>query len=58
MECKFLDGNGNFWYNCKFTKRRCGYQRYCPEKKQYSVNCDKCPICRNKKSTQSNPNKK
>ncbi|MBO7696989.1 MAG: hypothetical protein J6T10_30535 [Methanobrevibacter sp.] len=53
MECKFLEGTGVTWYNCKFTKRRCGYQKYCTEKKQYLLNCDKCPICKNKKSTQT-----
>lgn len=53
MECKFLEGTGVAWYNCKFTKRRCGYQKYCTEKKQYLLNCDNCPICKNKKSTQT-----
>lgn len=53
MECKFLDGNGSTWYKCRFTKRNCGYQRYCSEKKQYIVDCDKCPICKCKKSAQT-----
>ena len=53
MECKFLEGKGDTWYKCNFTKRKCGYQKYCTEKKQYTVNCDKCPICKSKKSTQT-----
>ena len=53
MECKFLDGNGSTWYKCNFTKQKCGYQRYCSEKNQYILNCDKCPICKCKKNTRT-----
>lgn len=48
MVCKYLDGNNTTWYQCKFTKRKCGYQRYCSDKKQFIVSCEKCPICQNK----------
>lgn len=50
--CKYLKGNGTTWYNCSFTKKRCGYQRYCSEKNQYTVNCEKCPIYNKIKSAQ------
>lgn len=46
--CKFVKGDGSTWYICSLSKKRCGYQRYCQEKKQYLINCDKCPLCKNK----------
>lgn len=49
--CKFLKGDGISWYTCSLTKKRCGYQKYCTERKQFSVDCQKCPLCKNK-STQ------
>lgn len=44
MECKFLKGDGSTWYQCSFTKKRCGYQKYCSEKKQFLISCEKCPL--------------
>ena len=49
--CKFLIGDGATQYTCKFTKNRCGYQKYCPQQHKYVVNCDNCPIYK-QKSTQ------
>lgn len=50
--CQFLQGDGVNYYICSFTKKRCGYQKFCSERLRYLVNPDKCPIYKAKTKTQ------
>ena len=56
MSCSFLKGDGKDWYKCSFTKKRCGYQRYCSEKNQFITDCEKCPFYKNTQKKESKKN--
>lgn len=56
MKCKYLSGDGLQWFQCQKTKRRCGYQRFCSGKGRFVVDCEKCPLCKDKKAEQKQSN--